>query len=365
MSEAGRRAITLQTVFVLAALVVAPGQAQPPCAGGEIHAATLTRASLDRPLGDYVEQLRSTLDEPAWLAYPVPLVQGVGRLCCHRRCDSGWAGHACRLESRHRSTSLSDEDDRAWGGSGVARVLWRIADGRVTEIRAYSDDCPLDAGGRDVYLLEGVDPEESVALLEATVRTGSTASSGLEDDALMALAMHAGRDADAALIRLSRSAAPREVREHVAFWLGSTRGRAGFVRLSEMLEEESDGEVLEQVVFGMSLSKEPGADDRLIATARQHERGKVRSQALFWLAQKAHRQAGEALGRAVTDDPDAEVREHAVFAVSQLPDGEAVPLLIELARTNPHPEVRRAALFWLGQSDDPRALDLFEELLSD
>jgi len=300
VSEAGRRAITLQTVIVLAALVAAPGLAQRPRAQGRIHDVELIRVSLDRPLADYLEKLKTTLDEPAWLAYDVPLVEGWGRLCCHGGCASGWSDEPCKLESHRRSMTISD-DDRAWGGSDSARVLWRVVAGQVTEILAYSCDCSLDAGGRALYLLEGVDPGESVALLEATLQARGTRARDLDDEALMALAVHAGRE----------------------------------------------------------------ADQTLIALARGHDRRQVRSRALFWLAQKAHGQAEEALGQAVTDDPDAEVREHAVFAVSQLPDDQAVPLLVKLARSNPHAEVRRAALFWLGQSEDPRALDLFEEILSD
>ena len=66
-------------------------------------------------------------------------------------------------------------------------VLLRANDGQLEEMQIYSDGCRLDAGRRNVIWLEGVQPEESVTFLDRLIE----ADSRIEDEALMAMALHA------------------------------------------------------------------------------------------------------------------------------------------------------------------------------
>ena len=50
-------------------------------------------------------------------------------------------------------------------------VFYRAAERKVTNIRVFSADCELDAGGRPVIWLTGVRPEESVALLRTFIHS--------------------------------------------------------------------------------------------------------------------------------------------------------------------------------------------------
>jgi HEAT repeat protein len=244
------------------------------------------------------------------------------------------------------------------------RVLLRADAGRVGQVRAYSEDCALDAGGLAFLWLEDVRPAESVAFLATFAgRPDIGDDEDLEHEALAAIAFHADPTADSALERLVHPREPPERRRQAAFWLGQARGERGYALLSRMVREDADADFREHAVFALSQSREPGAVDRIIEVARKDPSAEVRGQALFWLAQTAARRAPQTIKTALDDDPDVEVKKKAVFALSQLPRDEGVPLLIGLARSHKSHEVREQAMFWLGQSGDPRALAFFEDVL--
>jgi hypothetical protein len=47
--------------------------------------------------------------------------------------------------------------------------MFRMADRQVERVRAFSEGCDLDAGGREVRWIEDVRPADSAALLEGLV----------------------------------------------------------------------------------------------------------------------------------------------------------------------------------------------------
>jgi HEAT repeat protein len=242
-------------------------------------------------------------------------------------------------------------------------VLWRIAGGQVNRIRPVGGACTLDAGGLPVHWLTDVRPADGIALLAPFAERLGTGTRSLADAALVALALHADPQADAALERFVAPGMPLEMRKQAAFWMGVARGRRGFESLRRLVREDPQPEMREHVVFALTQSREPGAIDEIIAVAHGDPSPRVRGQALFWLSQKAGQRAAGTITQAVDADPEMEVKDRAVFALSQLPRDEGVPLLIQQARTNRDRRVRERALFWLGQSGDPRALALFEEIL--
>jgi hypothetical protein len=108
-------------------------------------------------------------------------------LCCWNRGDRRWQGQACALEGSHRHFVFSSDRPPALMESENLVVLLRADNGKLDEMQAYSDSCELDAAGRDVVWLAGVEPEESVAFLGELAKGGSA----VQDEALMALALHA------------------------------------------------------------------------------------------------------------------------------------------------------------------------------
>jgi len=276
-------------------LLVARGSAGPP----RIENASLESTLLQGSLGAQVAAWSATVDEPSWMGWHVPMIKGDGMLCCATRGDRQLQVKACALESSHRHLVFSsDRSDFPLDGSETLVIMLRANQGRVDELRIYSEGCRLDAGGRAVTWLEGVDPEESVGLLSQWIEGDSV----LEDEALMAMALHASTV----------------------------------------------------------------AAERLAGIARQSADADLRGEALFWLSHTGADNAPEVVLQALAEDPDARVRDEAVFALSQLPEQQGMPLLLEILRDPTRPaEIREEAFFWYVQSGDDQALDLIAEILSD
>jgi len=241
---------------------------------------------------------------PAWIGWSVP-TQSEDSSCCWSSDGPDGRCRGCQLEEREGFSGTTQKDGaEPLESSGRVRILLRVEGARVGRVRAYSEDCPLDAGGLPLVWLEDVRSAESVA------------------------------------------------------WL-ATQSQA----LKRVLREDEDRRLREHAIFALTQSHEPGAVDTIIEAARRDPDAHVRGQALFWLAQTASRRAKDAIRTAVDDDPEIEVKKKAVFALSQLPKDEGVPLLMSLARTHKSYEVRKQAMFWLGQSGDPRALAFFVDVL--
>jgi len=308
---------------------------------------------------------------PAWIGYAVPAVNGNFEECCNYEYGSTRFCGQCRLEDGNQNFSMNSEKRTAHLETPDLLVLFRVENRSLEKIRTFSEGCELDAGGRTVYWLTGVNPAESVALLASFAKGPGSArdSEGagdqdhIADGAMAAIAMHAAPEADTALREFLAADQPAKTRERAAFWMASARGKAGFEAIKPLARADGDDHFREKLMFDLTLSKEPEAIDVLIDSAHHDPSPHVRGQAIFWLAQKAGKKAEGAITEAIERDPETEVKKKAVFALSQLPKDDGVPLLIQTARTNSNPAVRKDAMFWLGQSNDPRALAFFEQVL--
>jgi hypothetical protein len=316
-----------------------------------------------------------------WIGYSVPVVDGERMMCCSNGgatfVNGTMVGQACcgmcSIEPSVDGLTLTSRTPQSAAPGGPIKlegadtmvVLFRIVNRQVERVRVFSEDCQLDAGGREVTWLSGVRPSESVALLESlvTAQAGTDRRDRVLDGAITAIALHQDTAADASLERLLATSQPQSVRVKVPFWLGNSRGRRGFEILRRVIKDDPSQEVKKKAVFGLSQSKDAEAVDVLIDSARNSADTSVRGESIFWLAQKAGGKAAAAITERIEQDPDTEVKKKAVFALSQLPKSEGVPLLIQVARANANPAVRKQAMFWLGQSKDPRALDYFAEVL--
>ncbi|MEE8586170.1 MAG: HEAT repeat domain-containing protein [Acidobacteriota bacterium] len=322
-----------------------------------IENARLLPLSWQGSLEQALQQRITAQQQPAWMGYSVPLAETKGQICCYDDCCQG-----CRLEAGHSTMNHSSSSQVQLEQSSRLLVLMRMESGQLQKVRVFSADCPLDAGGLDLYWLDEVPPAQSVAFLSGLAE--QLEPKKVHRGALMAIAYHGHDSADEALESFVQPQRPTSLREQTAFWMGATRGERGLQNLRRLVRRDASLSVRKQGVFGISLVDLPEAESELLQLARQADETQVRRQAIFWLGQKAGRKAVEALTEAAEKDPEVEIQLHAVFALSQLPEKEGTQHLIRIARTHSSPRVRKRAIFWLGQSGSEEALRFFEEILS-
>jgi hypothetical protein len=351
-----KRHVLILTVLSLAAIPMAAMALQSQPLEINIRNAELHRQGATDNLQRDFAALVSRVQGPAWAGYAVPMVEGNRSLCCGCG-DGNWRG-VCRLESSNGGYQTSDDEVQY---SGTLLVFFRIDGGRAHKIRVFSEDCEIDAGGKDVYWWSEVEPTQSLALLESQVRDRQ--SMKMAESAVMAIAHHGHRQADGLLETFADDDQPEDIAENAIFWMGAARSRSGFESLKRVSQSVRDTDLREQITFALYISNADGATAELVGMARNDRNSDVRGQALFWLGQKAGKQAAATIKDAIEDDPELEIKKKAVFALSQLPPDEGVPLLIDVAKTHRNSAIRKKAMFWLGQSGDPRALDMFEEIL--
>lgn len=350
----------LIALFSLLAVASTSSANPPHLKNGDVIESPMTGS-----LTSTVESLIKSIDQPAWIGYAVDPKPGV------RICSGLWEGrkNVGRLERTDDGLSVStdDEDDTEMIVDRRLLILLRVDDDRVERIRAYTDDCPIDAGSRTLYWIGEATTTESIRYLEQFIPSRASSRSRreeLDEKAVSAIAWHNDSEGLEALKRIYQKSEDEKVRENLVFWIGQSGGEVGVRFLLEALRTDESDKVREQIIFAISQDESQSAIDVLIDIARHDPDSDLRGKALFWLSQKASDKAGEALRDAATNDPDLGVKEQAVFALSQLSPDESIPYLIDVARTNPHPKIRETAIFWLGQSDDPRVLTFFEEILS-
>ena len=334
-------------VVLLSALTyAATSDAAPILHNAELHSLGTPTPSLERAFDNLLE----STEGPAWATYATRRIADAHTLCCG---DPS----ICSLE---RGCNNFQRRDIAGDASQILRVMLRIENHQVTDIRAFSQDCHLDASGLPVFLWDEVDPRRSADFLIARAKAGNR---HIAEHALMVVAQHEGGEIDDLLERIAHGNVLQRLEEEAIFWLGEARGQRGFETLVRLRKDLRDLDLREHLTFALHLNKAAGALPELIDMARHDPEPNIRGQALFWLSQQASDQAADAIAEASEEDPDIEVKERAVFALSQLPPDRGVPLLIHYAESHPRREIRKKAMFWLGQSEDSRALEFFEEIL--
>ncbi len=213
-------------------------------------------------LAQTIAQVASRESGVVWVGYAVPIVAGD-----HHMCDWKDGGAPVRLEP-----------------SDTLAVMVRLEAGQVERIRALSDNCRIDVGGRTVQWLTGVRPVESVAWLGARATAAGTARR-LADGALSALALHAEPAALDWLLSTARTASTTHVRGQALFWLSQRAGQRAIGAIAEAIERDPDTEVKRKAVFALSQLPADDGVPRLIQIARAHSNAAVRKQAFFWLGQ--------------------------------------------------------------------------------
>ena len=160
-----------------------------------------------------LQGILTTQTEPAWVGYVVPAVAGRSLMCC-----SDWGGSqrdcsSCRLEEKQDGVRTPTEAPKSVKLEAPAEivVLYRIAQKQLEKIRVFSADCELDFGGLPLVWLNEVKPAESLRWL-ASVATDASVDSRegrrRADGAVMAVAHHAGAEADRVLENLAGTSRP-------------------------------------------------------------------------------------------------------------------------------------------------------------
>jgi hypothetical protein len=271
--------VTFLTTTMLSAATAAAQQPLLTNARVETHAVT---GGLDKEM----RTLMARATEPAWIGYAVPALEGDRSMCCWSGDAAGAGRTGCRLEpGTANAVTMTTAPDRAvpLEAGDSFFVLFRVEQGQVNRIRIFSEDCPLDGGGRAFHWLTGVRPTESIDFL--TTFTGASATNKIADSALSALAMHRDPAALDRLVAAARDGATTHLRGHALFWLAQRAGEKAVGAISDAIARDPETEVKRRAVFALSqLPKDQGVP-LLIQVARTNANPSVRKQAIFWLGQ--------------------------------------------------------------------------------
>ncbi len=359
-----------RSIIILSSLLVfiAAASAQQP----KLKNAKVETVSAGASLQNTVKSIVEKQSGPAWMGYSIPVTRKERTMCCSgsNAQDATGCCQGCRLEREGQGffNTSSQSECSPLEPADFAFVMLRMEGQKITKVRTFTPECPLDAAGLTVYWLTEANPAQSLDLLtqiaEPQDANGFSRKHDPTREAVRAVALHNIPQADAVLGRWTGAGNPEWLREQAALMLGIERGKVGLTILRSAIRQDPSEAFRRKALIGFALSDQPEAVQDLIYLAKNDGGTEVRSQALFWLAQRAGKKEVAQITDSIENDPETEVKRKAVFALSQMPKDEGVPLLIQVARNNKNPEVRREAIRWLGFSNDPRALDFIEQILT-
>jgi len=244
-------------------LAASPVWAQTPrLSNGRLESHTTANIARDLPA------LAATLAEPTWIGYTQPLIDGN-----HEMCDYWNNGN--RFTQSTDPIRLEPAD--------FFFVMFRIEEKQITRIRNYSQNCPLDAGGKAVHWFTNVPVNDSVNYLKTFI--GANATRRLMDSAVTTIALTKGPQPLNELITIARDGATSNIKGNALFWLAQRAGQKAVGTITAAIENDPDTKVKEKAVFALSqLPKDEGVP-LLIQQARSNKNAVVRKQAMFWLGQ--------------------------------------------------------------------------------
>lgn len=208
---------------------------QPQIQNGAVE--TRKSTSLDRD----ITAISAAAAEPTWVGWRETAVNGWGNSCCWYTDDS-YMSRGCTVEPSVPNTrgfagmSVPDPRPQFPAPSGPAKleagtevlVMLRIVDKQVERVRTFSDDCPLDAGGRKVIWLDGVPAADSVKYLSSLVElkdvpgTPTDLRKRINSSAISAIGQHRDGNVDF-LISLAKQNTDSTSRSTAFTWLGRSK----------------------------------------------------------------------------------------------------------------------------------------------
>lgn len=357
------------TILLMLGLAGPAFAQQPSIQNGKVE--TRKTAALDREIATLAA---GATTEPVWVGWRVPVVDGERAGCSTWQSDD-WYVRGMLLDNTPLGATMPGGRPQIAaptgampleGGTGVVMLL-RLIDGRLERMHRIADDCPIDAGGRTVYWLDGVTPADSLRVLDGYTREdvferlSMNARRNLTRAALDAIALHRDAGADAILDRIA-TGTNSELRQQAISLLGSRRGAHGFAMLQKLLQGERVSGSRVELVNAIGQTRESGTVGALRALLKDTD-PKVRAAAVYSFAIRGGQPVISEVTAVIDNDADVNVRKRAVSGLGRLPADTSVPLLIQIARKNPNPEVQKQAVSLLSQSKDPRAIAYLEEIL--
>jgi hypothetical protein len=355
-------------LFVALAMGVAAAQVQQPptqiIQNGRVE--TRTGTSIDRE----VSALAGA--EPVWLMWRVPMVAGDRELCSSYFSDRNVYSRGYTLDWNPPGRNVGGGMPQVSAPTGPVPIeagtgllmLVRVFDGGVERLRTLADDCPIDAGGRNVYWLGAVTPAESLRFLESLTRTDrfpAEARRNLAGSALTAISLHRDQGADAILDRMAADG-DRDQRTKAAQALANARGAHGFQTLQKLLAAEKDAELRRSFVGALGITRESGTTAALKGFLTDAD-ARIRAEAIYWYAVRGGAPVISEVTRLVENDTDDNVKRRGVSGISRLPANDSIPALLQLAKSAATLVVRKEAVRALGDSRDPRAMAFMESLI--
>lgn len=226
-------------IFVAAGLAVSAQQ--PQIQNGTVEARK--SVGLDRD----ITSIAAGATEPVWVGWRETAVEGWANNCCWYSDDS-YMSRGCTVEPAVPNTrgfagmSVPDPRPQFPASSGPVKleagseiiVMLRIVPGggsdarHVERLRTFSDDCPLDAGGRKVVWLDAVPSADSVKYLSSLIElkevsgTPTDARRRLNSSAISAIGMHHDNNVEP-LIALAKQSTDTTSRSSAFTWLGRSK----------------------------------------------------------------------------------------------------------------------------------------------
>ena len=256
-------AVWVAALVVAFATVALPAGAQTPrLSNGRIESHATTNIARD------LQALAGTLTDPTWIGYTQPLIDGD-----HQMCDYWNNGN--RYTQSTDPIRLEPAD--------FFFVMFRVENKQITRIRTYSDNCPLDVGGKAVHWFNNVAVNDSVNYMKTFM--AANVARKMNDSAVTVLALTEGQQPLNELIALASTGTTSSVKGNALFWLAQRAGQKAVGTITAAIDNDPDTEVKKKAVFALSqLPKDEGVP-LLIQQARTNKNAAVRKQAMFWLGQ--------------------------------------------------------------------------------
>ena len=361
-------------LFLLAsASASAVGAQQPQIQNGKVEVRKDT--AIDRALGSVPSP---GPDQPAWVGWKVPMVDGDRDICSSYTDRSGTVrgmyidagvvtvvGDTLVSQPRPQIAAPTGPVPLEAGTNIV--VLARVIEGKVERLRMIADDCPLDAGGRTVYWLDAITPAESLRYLTTLVRGGAPDRGFYEHErtfaegALQAISYHRDAGADAILEQVATDHRDANLKRQAASYLGRMRGARGAATLAKFLAAEKDVDARRHLIASLGQSRESAAVETLRSLVRDPE-ARVRSEAAYYYIVRGGAAALPEAQKLLASEAVDSVKTRIVSAIGRLPADTSIPALLQLARGD-NAVVRKQATSTLSQSKDPRAVAFMEQIL--
>lgn len=184
----------------------------PQIQNGRVESRAVTSLSRD------VAALTTQSTTPRWVAWQVPMIDGERGMCCTYYTDGMTSPvRGCTMEPTAPEAKWTPPDFPAPSGpvqleaGTTLTVFVRLVEKRIERMRVLSDDCPVDAGGREVTWLTGVSGADSVAFLKRLAldeKMDVDVRSRLSSAAVRGLALHRDPSAVQALIEMASVTSP-------------------------------------------------------------------------------------------------------------------------------------------------------------